>query len=59
MANEESAASAYKRRYLMRKMEFKENADNCKNYFTDGCSYPWCDMCGGYEPRKGHEKDVH
>ena len=54
-----SAASAFKMMSLQRKMEFEKNTKNCKNYFKDGCSYPWCDMCRGYEPRKGHKKDVH
>ena len=54
-----SAASAAKVMYLERTMAFEKNATNCKNYFKDGCSYPWCDMCGGYEPKKEHKKDAH
>ena len=52
----ESAASAYKVMSLQRKMAFKKNTTNCKNYFTDGCSYPWCDGCKGYKPKKGGAK---
>ena len=46
------ASSAFNTMLLQRKMEFGDNANTCMNYFTDGCSYPWCDMCNGYVPKE-------
>lgn len=48
----ESAAGAYKRLVGIRSMEYKDNMDKCANYFTDGCVYPWCDMCGRFKEKQ-------
>ena len=46
MPMKESASATFNRMLFMATQDFKENAKTCKGYFKDGCSYPFCDMCG-------------
>lgn len=61
MSIRECASATFNRMLFQRKRAFADNAEKCGNYFKDGCSYPFCDVCNGFseksEGTKGKDKE--